>query len=169
MNRLHVHLNVKDLDANVRFYSALFGAEPVRQELDYAKWMLNDPAVNFAISTRAGTEGLDHLGFQVEDPAALSELKERAKNADLAMLDEGQTSCCYARSEKHWIQDPQGLPWEHFHTLDQIPTFNDRASVAQTTAQDACCTPDPAPSAAASGCCAKPAAPATADTKSSCC
>ncbi|GAA6140876.1 ArsI/CadI family heavy metal resistance metalloenzyme [Hydrogenophaga sp. 5NK40-0174] len=167
MNRLHVHLNVKDLDANVRFYSALFGAEPVRIEQDYAKWLLDDPAVNFAISTRAGTEGLDHLGFQVDAPEQLSELKQRAQKADLAMLDEGETTCCYARSDKHWIQDPQGLPWEHFLTLDQIPTFNDREVAGDAAAQPACCASAPAPSPAAAGCCAKPATPSSA--KSSCC
>ena len=138
MKRFHVHAHVDDLKASVAFYSKLFAAEPTRLESDYAKWMIEDPRVNFAISTRGGKPGVDHLGFQTDSDEELVELKERAKAADMAVLDEGETTCCYARSEKHWVTDPQGIAWEQFHTLDNIPTFSqDSAGVPQQTA--ACC------------------------------
>jgi catechol 2,3-dioxygenase-like lactoylglutathione lyase family enzyme len=138
MKRFHVHVHVDDLAQSVGFYSRLFAAEPARTEADYAKWMLDDPPLNFAISTRGGKPGVDHLGFQTDDPAELAALKARAQQADLALLDEGEVSCCYARSEKHWVTDPQGIAWEHFHTLDSIPTFSQAgAEAAGETA--ACC------------------------------
>ena len=138
MKRFHVHAHVDDLKASVAFYSKLFAAEPIRLERDYAKWMIEDPRVNFAISTRGGKPGVDHLGFQTDSDEELAELKERAQAADMALLDEGETTCCYARSEKHWVTDPQGIAWEQFHTLDNIPTFSqDSAGVPQQTA--ACC------------------------------
>ena len=138
MKRFHVHVHVDDVAKNVAFYSKLFAAEPARVEPDYAKWMLDDPAVNFAISTRGTTTGIDHLGFQTDDPAELAAMKARAEAADMALLDEGETTCCYARSEKHWVTDPQGIAWEHFHTLDSIPTFSgSSAGVPQQAA--ACC------------------------------
>jgi len=138
MKRFHVHAHVDDLKASVAFYSKLFAAEPTRLEGDYAKWMIEDPRVNFAISTRGGKPGVDHLGFQTDSDEELAELKERAQAADMALLDEGETTCCYARSEKHWVTDPQGIAWEQFHTLDNIPTFSqDSAGVPQQTA--ACC------------------------------
>ena len=121
MKRLHVHVSVHDLDKSVGFYSALFSAPPTVRQDDYAKWMLDDPPLNFAISTRGGKPGVDHLGIQTDDPAELAALKARAQQADLALLDEGEVSCCYARSEKHWVTDPQGVAWEHFHTLGSIP------------------------------------------------
>lgn len=139
MNRFHVHLHVNDLATSVGFYSKLFAAEPTRREADYAKWMLEDPPVNFAISTRGNYAGIDHLGIQVDDQAELAALKARAESADMALQDEGKTTCCYARSEKHWVTDPQGLAWEHFHTLGNIPVFNEAAQ--QTTAAPACCAP----------------------------
>lgn len=138
MKRFHVHLHVNDLAKSIAFSSKLFAAEPVRMETDYAKWMLEDPRVNFAISTR-GAAGVDHLGFQMDEAAELAELKDRAKAADLALLDEGQTTCCYARSDKHWITDPQGVAREHFQTLENMPVFGEPAP-AQATAS-ACCTP----------------------------
>ncbi len=101
--------------------------EPTRVEGDYAKWMLDDPRINFAISTRGSKPGIDHLGFQTDDSAELAEMKARAESADMALLDEGETTCCYARSEKHWVTDPQGIAWEHFHTLGNIPVFNQAA------------------------------------------
>lgn len=110
MKRFHVHLHVESLDKSIGFYSQLFGAEPSRVESDYAKWMIEDPPVNFAISTRGGRPGIDHLGIQSDDPADLAEMKQRAQAADMALLDEGETTCCYARSEKHWVTDPQGSP-----------------------------------------------------------
>ena len=125
MKRFHVHLHVQDLQASIDFYSRLFSAPPTRAERDYAKWMLDDPRVNFAISTRGAKPGLDHLGFQVDSAEELDALKAAAQRADMAMLDEGQTTCCYARSEKHWITDPQGIAWEQFHTLGNIPLFNE--------------------------------------------
>jgi len=139
MKRFHVHLHVQDLAQSIGFYSKLFAAEPARIEADYAKWMLDDPAVNFAISTRGAKVGVDHLGFQTDDPAELAALKARAEAADMALLDEGETSCCYARSEKHWVTDPQGIAWEHFHTLANIPVFSEAASAKP--AASACCTP----------------------------
>lgn len=151
MKRFHVHLHVNDLNKNIDFYSKLFGAEPSRVESGYAKWMLNDPRVNFAISTRGNQEtGLDHLGFQVDEATELAELKQRAQAADMALHDEGETTCCYARSEKHWITDPQGVAWEHFHTLNNIPIFNEPERVAAQSA--ACCTPHIAPVQATSCC-----------------
>jgi lactoylglutathione lyase len=150
MKRFHVHVHVDDLGKSIGFYSKLFAAEPTRIEADYAKWMLDDPRVNFAISTRGSKAGIDHLGMQTDDPEELAALKARAEAADMAMLDEGQTTCCYARSEKHWVTDPQGIAWEHFHTLGDIPVFNE----AQTTeSTSACCAPAPAPAAEPSACC----------------
>jgi lactoylglutathione lyase len=139
MKRFHVHLHVDDLGKSIGFYSKLFAAEPARLEGDYAKWMLEDPPVNFAISTRGAKAGIDHLGIQTDDSAELAALKARAEAAEMALLDEGETTCCYARSEKHWVTDPQGIAWEHFHTLGNIPVFNEAAAPAST--QSACCTP----------------------------
>jgi catechol 2,3-dioxygenase-like lactoylglutathione lyase family enzyme len=138
MKRFHVHVHVEDLDKSIGFYSKLFAAEPTRIEGDYAKWMLEDPRINFAISTRGSKVGVDHLGFQTDDPEELAALKARAESADMALLDEGETTCCYARSEKHWVTDPQGIAWEHFHTLGNIPVFSEgpKADVAS-----ACCAP----------------------------
>jgi len=119
----------------------MFGTPPARVEVDYAKWMLDDPAVNFAISTRGhGHTGVDHLGIQVDNEADLLALKAQAQSADLALIDEGATTCCYAKSDKHWVVDPQGLPWEHFQTLGSIPVFRE-GEPAQAEAAQACCTP----------------------------
>lgn len=134
MKRFHVHLHVADLARSIGFYSTLFGAPPTRVESDYAKWMLDDPRVNFAISTRGATPGIDHLGLQTDDPAELAAMKSRAVAADTKLLDEGATTCCYARSEKHWVTDPQGVAWEQFQTLADIPVFKEAA---------ACCTLTP--------------------------
>lgn len=158
MKRFHVHLHVDDLTKSVAFYSKLFAAEPARIEKDYAKWMLDDPRVNFAISTRGSKPGLDHLGFQVDDASELLALKSRAESADMALLDEGATACCYARSEKHWITDPQGIAWEHFHTLGNISVFNETSASIEG---GACCAPVPAV--------AKPACCGPKTTNSSCC
>ena len=142
MKRFHVHAHVDNLPASIAFYAKLFDAPPSRVEADYAKWMLDDPRINFAISTRGGKPGVDHLGFQTDSADELIELRARAESADLALRDVGQTSCCYARSDKHWITDPQGIAWEHFHTLDSIPVFNE-APVATRPAPEtsACCAP----------------------------
>lgn len=146
MKRFHVHAHVEDLQASIAFYSTMFGAEPTRTESDYAKWMLEDPRINFAISTRGGKPGVDHLGIQTDTEEELAELKARAQAADMVLLDEGETTCCYARSEKHWVTDPQGIAWEHFHTLGNIPVFSEgvgekAASAAESSA--CCATPMP--------------------------
>jgi len=163
MKRFHVHVHVDDLGKSIAFYSQLFAAKPTRLEADYAKWMLDDPRINFAISSRGRTPGIDHLGFQTDDAAELAELKSRASAADMAMLDEGTTTCCYARSEKHWITDPQGIAWEQFHTLGDIPMFNEGSAAGVTSAAEAsaCCAPSTgaagaiadAPVASTGGCC----------------
>jgi lactoylglutathione lyase len=158
MKRFHVHAHVENLDASIAFYSKMFAAEPTRVESDYAKWMLEDPRINFAISTRGSKPGIDHLGFQTDSEEELAELKARAESADMTLLDEGQTTCCYARSDKHWITDPQGIAWEHFHTLGDIPVFSESAS--RTAVASACCA-TPLPHGKSVGIAAKPA--------SSCC
>ena len=138
MKRFHVHAHVTDLSASIAFYARLFAAEPTRVESDYAKWMLDDPRVNFAISTRSAASGVDHLGIQADDDAELAELRARATAADMTLIDEGATTCCYARSEKHWITDPQGIAWEHFHTLGDIPVFSEAKAEPAT----GCCVSD---------------------------
>ena len=154
MKRFHVHIHVDDLAKSIGFYSKLFAAEPTRIEGDYAKWMLEDPRINFAISTRGSKAGIDHLGFQTDDAEELAALKARAEAADMALLDEGETSCCYARSEKHWVTDPQGIAWEHFHTLGNIPLFSEGS---KSDAAAACCTPETAATTAESSACCAPA------------
>lgn len=140
MKRFHVNVTVDDLAQSVRFYSTLFAAEPTVLKPDYAKWMLDDPRVNFAISTVGQARGIDHLGIQAEDHEELAELKARGQAADRTLLDEGETVCCYARSEKHWVTDPQGIAWEHFQTLDgAVPVYGQPKAVAKT--ESACCTP----------------------------
>ncbi len=165
MKRFHIHVHVTDLAQNIDFYSKMFGAEPARREADYAKWMLDEPAVNFAISTRGhGHTGVDHMGIQVDNEADLAELKARAEAADVALINEGATTCCYARSNKHWVVDPQGLPWEHFQTLDTIPVFREEpGSCATPSAPDAA---DAAPTSCAPKVTGKPIG---IPVKSSCC
>jgi len=136
--RFHVHVHVKDLEQSIGFYSKLFGATPARTESDYAKWMLDDPRLNFAISTRGNNVGVDHLGLQTDDPAELTGMRAQARAADLAMSVEGETTCCYAKSDKHWITDPQGIAWEHFHTMADVATFGAPA-VKSAPAATACC------------------------------
>lgn len=130
MKRFHVHLHVEDLDKNIAFYCAMFDQQPARTESDYAKWMLADPPVNFAISTRGTATGVDHLGIQVDSDDDLVALRANAARADLAVLDQGQTTCCYARSDKYWVTDPQGVAWEQFHTLESIPVFGEKRAAA---------------------------------------
>jgi len=135
MKRLHIHIGVDKLDDAVRFYNALFGAEPVKTKPDYAKWMLDDPRVNFAISTRARKEGVDHLGIQADDDAELDELRTRLEAADLSLVNKGETICCYARSDKSWIEDPAGIPWEAYRTMEDAQVFSGKAPAMD----DACC------------------------------
>jgi hypothetical protein len=138
MKRFHVHAHVEELDKSIAFYSKMFGAEPTRVETDYAKWMLEDPRINFAISTRGAKLGVDHLGIQADSEEELQELKSRAQAADMALLDDGETTCCYARSDKYWITDPQGIAWEQFHTLGSIPVFSEQQAAAASPSS-ACC------------------------------
>jgi catechol 2,3-dioxygenase-like lactoylglutathione lyase family enzyme len=154
MKRLHVHVSVDDLAQSTRFYSTLFAAEPSVVKPDYAKWMLEDPRVNFAISTRSGKSGLDHLGIQVENQDELQEVYARLQQADRPVLEEGATTCCYAQSEKSWIADPQGLSWETFLTSGESTTYGDSIDLGPirvATAAAACCAPAPAASSACCG------------------
>lgn len=152
--RVHVHVAVEDLAASIRFYSRLFGAEPALVKDDYAKWMLDDPRVNFAISQRGGKIGVNHLGLQTDSDAELEQLNPQLQRAELATNAEKEISCCCARSNKVWVTDPTGIAWETFHTLASVPTFNEEPAVAQTG--PACCSPQPVrivPTAARGSCC----------------
>jgi catechol 2,3-dioxygenase-like lactoylglutathione lyase family enzyme len=139
MKRFHVHVAVRDLGQSIRFYSALFGATPTVQKTDYAKWMLEDPRVNFAISTRASAAGVDHLGIQAESEAELEELGSRLAQADVSVLPQKAASCCYAKSDKYWTVDPQGLAWESFHTLDSVPVYGTDNRTPVSDPKAACC------------------------------
>ena len=142
MKRLHIHVAVDNLAESVRFYSAMFAAAPSVTESDYAKWMLDDPRVNFAISQRGRAAGLDHLGIQAESAEELEELNQRIQAASLPHLAQPDSTCCYARSDKHWSLDPSGIPWEAFHTLESIPTYGEHTREAmQEGDESACCTP----------------------------
>lgn len=125
MKRLHIHLAVENLDRNIEFYSSMFGSEPTVQHDDYAKWMLDDPRINFAISNRSSKLGLDHLGLQVDSDDELEILKQQLDVTGEPIETQQGASCCYAQSNKHWILDPQGVAWETFHSLSEIPTFNE--------------------------------------------
>ena len=139
MKRLHVHVSVTDLDESVRFYSTLFAAQPTVQKDDYAKWMLDDPRVNFAISKREKVTGIRHLGIQVEDRTELAEVYERIEHTQRPVLDEGKTTCCYAKSEKNWVEDPQGVQWETFLTTGQSTVYGGDA--VEGTRAKQCCVP----------------------------
>jgi len=153
MKRFHVHLAVDHLDTSLAFYRKLFGAEPTVQKPDYAKWMLDDPRLNFAISARGATPGIDHLGFQVDEASELLALRERAASADLTTVVEDSTACCYAEPDKHWITDPQGIAWEHYHTLSDIPVFNHATA---SGAADCCASARPTEAVVAMPVAAKP-------------
>lgn len=136
---MHIHIGVKNLDQSIEFYNALFGEEPAKSKSDYAKWMLDDPRINFAISTRAGTQGVDHLGLQVDEIGELETIRENLKQHNIVAFDEGEAVCCYARSEKTWIKDPSGVAWETYQTMEDAEIFSD----AKTTQDDtACCAPE---------------------------
>ena len=154
MNRLHVHLHVHDIAQSVRFYSTLFGAPPSKRQPDYAKWMLDDPRVNFAIST-GGEVGLSHLGIQVEDDAALVEATSRAKEAAGSVIEEKGANCCYAVGDKAWATDPQGVRWETFHTTGDLTVYGVGASKTElvTTAATTCCPTSEQEKAVAEVCC----------------
>jgi len=145
MKRFHVHVAVDDLDQNIRFYSSLFGSEPSVRKDDYAKWMLDNPRVNFAISKRGETTGVNHLGIQVENDGELLEMRNHLSQADQPVVDQPDAACCYSASNKHWVQDPQGIAWETFHTLSDIPMFgrDTRTDVRSIPIKAAaCCVPN---------------------------
>jgi predicted enzyme related to lactoylglutathione lyase len=156
MKRLHVHVAVDDLECSIGFYSALFAAQPTVIKADYAKWMLDDPRVNFAISTRGREPGLDHLGIQVENQDELHEVYSRLRKAGGNIVEQGQTTCCYAKSEKSWIDDPAGIAWETFHTMGESTDYGDGTGerVARVAHEKSCCAPKPklAEPAAECGC-----------------
>jgi len=140
MKRLHVHVAVKDLDTSLRFYSQLFAAAPTVRKADYAKWMLEDPRVNFAISQRGLKSGVQELGIQAENREELHELYSRLQRIDRPVLEEGETTCCYAQSEKSWVADPQGQPWEIFLTTGTSAAYGHDAPVADPMqARESCC------------------------------
>jgi catechol 2,3-dioxygenase-like lactoylglutathione lyase family enzyme len=144
MKRFHVHVAVPNLAQSVRFYSTLFGSEPTVTKEDYAKWMLEDPRVNFAISQRGASVGINHLGFQVDSDAELEALHTQLESADRAVLAEQGANCCYAKSNKYWVTDPAGIAWESFHSLGSVPMFGaEEAEPADAKAQGACCSPEP--------------------------
>ena len=139
MKRLHVHVSVENLNESIRFYSAMFSTQPTVTKSDYAKWMLDDPRVNFAISQRSAELGLNHLGVQVESPEELAEMHQRLQGLQADVTEETDAACCYAKSDKYWVTDPQGIAWETFHTLDSIPVFGEDHNEAADPA--ACCVP----------------------------
>ena len=158
MKRMHVHVAVDDFSYSIGFYSGLFATHPSAVKTDYAKWMLDDPRVNFAISTRGRQPGLDHLGIQVEDKAELHEVYARLREAGAAVIEQGETACCYAKSEKSWIEDPAGIAWETFHTMGENTDYGDGTGEreARVANAKACCVPGRAAIATetASACCA---------------
>jgi catechol 2,3-dioxygenase-like lactoylglutathione lyase family enzyme len=143
MKRLHVHVSVKDLEASVRFYSQLFAADPAVREPDYAKWMLEDPRVNFAISRRDGRPGVQHLGIQVENSVELAQVYQRLRRTGRPVIEEGETTCCYAHGEKSWIEDPQGVQWETFLTTGESTVYGTDAirPKSQKHTETVCCAP----------------------------
>ncbi|MGY8662386.1 ArsI/CadI family heavy metal resistance metalloenzyme [Bradyrhizobium sp. UFLA05-109] len=156
MKRLHVHVSVSDISRSVGFYSALFAAQPTVIKSNYAKWMLEDPRLNFAISTRGREPGLDHLGIQVENTDELHEVYARLRQAGGDVIEQGETTCCYAKSEKSWIDDPAGIAWETFHTTGESTVYGDgsgenTARIAREKAS-ACCAPQTS-TKPASACC----------------
>ena len=170
MKRMHLHISVADLQQSIRFYSGMFAAAPTVVKDDYAKWMLDDPRINFAISKRGRAIGLDHLGIQTESSGELQEIEQRLKAAELPHLSQPGSSCCYAQSDKHWSMDPNGIAWEAFHTLDIIPTFGKdtldmqkagatssgcvvSAVKAKIAEKAACCTPIKQENADKAKCC----------------
>ena len=144
MKRFHVHVAVHDLQQSIRFYSSLFGAPPSVTKTDYAKWMLDDPRVNFAISTRGAEPGIDHLGLQAESGMELEEIGSRLAQADVSLLPQKGAACCYAKSDKYWTIDPQGIAWESFHTLDAVPVYGADSRAPAADEKHACCAPSTA-------------------------
>lgn len=139
MKRLHVHVAVSDLEQSIGFYSTLFGAPPTVLKTDYAKWRLEDPRVNFAISNRAKTSGLDHLGIEVDSEAELHEVAGRLSGANIAIRPQAKATCCYAKSEKAWAKDPSGLSWETFFTHGEATVYGTDLAPQAEQAKAACC------------------------------
>jgi predicted enzyme related to lactoylglutathione lyase len=154
MKRLHVHVAVDDIERSVGFYSALFAAQPAVLKPDYAKWMLDDPRVNFAISTRGRQPGLDHLGIQAETSDELKEIYTRLHMAGGEIIEQGQTTCCYAKSEKSWIDDPSGIAWETFLTSGESTDYGDGTGerAPRIAHEKSCCAPQAVAAAAANAC-----------------
>jgi catechol 2,3-dioxygenase-like lactoylglutathione lyase family enzyme len=162
MKRFHVNVSVGDITEGIRFYSALFGAEPTVRKTDYAKWMLEDPRINFAISQRGFPVGVNHLGFQVDSAEELAVMRTQLTRADQALVEQTGAACCYANSDKYWVTDPTGIAWETFHTLDTIPIYGEDTDIAPkagaccvplaATVNESCCKPEVA--AAGEACCA---------------
>ena len=154
MKRLHVHVGVENLDQSIQFYSTLFAAKPTVTKHDYAKWMLDDPRVNFAVSSGNARTGIEHLGIQADGAEELGEVYRRLEAADRPVIDEGSTTCCYAKSEKSWIADPDGVLWEAFHTHGEATTYGgtvDLSALSANAQEGMCCAPAPA-EAAKCGC-----------------
>ncbi len=139
MARMHIHIAVEDIAKNIAFYSALFGAQPSVNKDDYAKWQLENPKVNFAISTHGRKPGLDHVGIQSDSPEEQTAIEQRLKAAEITGAEQKDTTCCYARSDKYWTVDPQGIPWETFHTLASAPTFT--GNEQREESGSGCCVP----------------------------
>lgn len=139
MKRFHVHIAVEKLEESIRFYSTLFGAQPSVLKSDYAKWLLDDPSVNFAISKRDRKIGINHVGFQVDSADELTAMRARLQAADANVVEQASVACCYARSDKHWVMDPSGIAWETFRSMGEVPVFGEDTRAA---AEDsACCIP----------------------------
>jgi predicted enzyme related to lactoylglutathione lyase len=166
MKRFHVHVSVEKLEDSIRFYSSLFGTAPTVVHPDYAKWMLDDPRVNFAISQRGRQAGVNHLGFQVESDDELKAMRGQLQAADTGLVEQTAAACCYAISDKYWVTDPQGVAWETFHTLDSVPMYGEETR--STAMTGACCTPlEPAQQQEQGACCIP--LPVTATAEKGCC
>jgi catechol 2,3-dioxygenase-like lactoylglutathione lyase family enzyme len=170
MKRFHLHVSVKNLDESIRFYSTLFARQPAMQQSDYAKWMLEDPRINFAISTHRQPVGVNHVGFQLDSDEEFRDMHAQLLAADSQLIQESEQPCCYARSDKYWVTDPTGIAWETFHTLGSIPTYGEDTAVfnhgasrvpvpIETSTAVACCVPSDktTPSGMGTDCCGGPA------------
>jgi len=140
MKRMHIHIAVDELEKNIGFYSTMFGSAPTLERENYAKWYLNDPKINFAISIKEGGSGINHLGVQVDSESELQEIAQRLESAEINFSSQKGTSCCYSHSNKHWALDPQGIAWESFHTLSDTPVFSGGAN-ANSGESPSCCIP----------------------------
>jgi catechol 2,3-dioxygenase-like lactoylglutathione lyase family enzyme len=166
MKRLHVHVAVENLDQSIRFYSQLFATDPTVRKDDYAKWMLDDPRVNFAISARARRAGIEHLGIEVENREELAEVYARLQRAEGPVREEGVTTCCYAKSEKSWIEDPQGVKWEAFLTTGESTVYGSDAPRLESESK--CCEPNSSRAQAGEAACCAPSSKA-AESSAICC